>query len=97
MEIITVVLEKLGQDAIVVNANGEYFLDLQRVDCIRRGYNDQYELNLLVKETGKTKTGIPRLSIAKGQTEQERAAKKPLEWVGNGIILFRESGETQLP
>ena len=98
MYLITLGLEKLGDGCIVKNSNGAEFLDLSKVRCLTKGYEDALELKFIVKHTRRlTKTGKKVMSVEESQSEDERLANAKPVYIGGGIQLFESSGFQDQP
>lgn len=94
MDLITLKLAQLGEGCIVANAEGKEFIDLSKVRSAVRGYKDEWEIQFTVSASKKTTTnGYRILHVCESQTREEREAKKPFVFIGNGITLFERSAD----
>jgi len=92
MDLVTLKLASLGEGCIVANAAGNEFLDLSKVRAASKSdYNGEWELAFTVSATrDTTATGKRKLKVCESQTEDERKAKAPIVYYGNGIRLFED-------
>lgn len=98
MDLITLRLEDLGVDALVYDKLGNAMLDLTKVRSAKRGYQDKWEINFCIQKTkGQTPQGYPKLSVYEQQSREDREAKLPRNYIGNGIRLFEDNNPSDLP
>lgn len=96
MEILTVVLEQLGEGCIVTNAEGKDFLDLSKCRSINKGFKDKWELSFSSSANGKlAKSGKKLVSIVELQTEAERLAKQKYVYLGGGVRVYEDKDFSQ--
>lgn len=98
MDLITIVVEDLGVDAITYDSKGNPLLNLAKVRCAKKGYQDKWELSVCVsKKKEQTPNGYTKLSVFETQSKEDREARLPRNYVGNGIRLFEEKEGDGLP